>query len=124
MLHLCCFSVSYQWRAPEEYKDDPLNEKIDVWSLGNNLYTLLTGLSPFYFIYDTPKIRKKIVNREIGFIDPRYQNRSFAEGKLVSAIKLCWAYEPDKRIDIFQLAQILRTANTENDRRRRKIAAK
>ncbi|KAL3935701.1 MAG: hypothetical protein SGBAC_008829 [Bacillariaceae sp.] len=35
------------WRSPEEYKDEPLNEKIDVWSLGNNMYTLLTGLDPF-----------------------------------------------------------------------------
>lgn len=31
------------WRAPEEYRDDPLTEKVDVWSLGNNLYVLLTG---------------------------------------------------------------------------------
>lgn len=31
------------WRAPEEYYDKPLNEKIDVWSLGNNFYSLLTG---------------------------------------------------------------------------------
>jgi serine/threonine protein kinase len=28
--------------------DGPLNEKIDVWSLGNNMYSLLTGLTPFY----------------------------------------------------------------------------
>jgi serine/threonine protein kinase len=31
------------WRAPEEYFDYPLSEKIDVWSLGNNMYSLLTG---------------------------------------------------------------------------------
>ena len=42
--------LSHQWRAPEEYKDAPLTEKIDVWSLGNNLYSLLTGLDPLYEI--------------------------------------------------------------------------
>ena len=36
------------WRSPEEYKDDPLDESIDVWSLGNNMYSILTGLEPFY----------------------------------------------------------------------------
>ena len=25
------------WRAPEEYYDKPLDEKIDIWSLGNNV---------------------------------------------------------------------------------------
>jgi serine/threonine protein kinase len=29
------------WRAPEEYADRPLNEKIDVWSLGNNFVSLI-----------------------------------------------------------------------------------
>jgi serine/threonine protein kinase len=35
--------LSIQWRAPEEYLDYPLNEQIDIWSLGNNMYSLLTG---------------------------------------------------------------------------------
>jgi serine/threonine protein kinase len=35
------------FRAPEEYVDNPLNEKIDVWSFGNIVYALLTGLWPF-----------------------------------------------------------------------------
>ena len=113
---LLCLT-SYQWRAPEEYKDDPLNEKIDVWSLGNNMFGLLTGLSPFYYIKDDNIIKKKIKDGEIGFIDPRYQNRSFTEGELANIIKLCWTYNPDDRIDIFQLAQLLRAANEENDRR-------
>ena len=26
----------------------PLNEKIDIWSLGNNMYSILTGMDPFY----------------------------------------------------------------------------
>jgi serine/threonine protein kinase len=36
-----------QWRSPEEYKDEHINEKIDVWSLGNNFYSLLTGMYVF-----------------------------------------------------------------------------
>lgn len=44
--HLLLF---LQWRSPEEYKDGLLNEKIDIWSLGNNMYALLTGLNPIYW---------------------------------------------------------------------------
>lgn len=28
-----------QWRSPEEYRNDPINEKIDVWSLGTSLHS-------------------------------------------------------------------------------------
>jgi len=36
------------WRAPEEYSVRPLNEKIDVWSLGMFcLYFHMVGLSRF-----------------------------------------------------------------------------
>lgn len=37
-----------QYRAPEENRDDYLDEKIDVYSFGNNIYGLLTGLWVFY----------------------------------------------------------------------------
>jgi serine/threonine protein kinase len=41
-----------QYRSPEEYWDKPLDEKIDVWSFGNNLFALLTGRYPFYTLDD------------------------------------------------------------------------
>jgi len=37
-----------KWRSPEEYFDKALTERVDVFSLGNNMYSLLTGLWPFY----------------------------------------------------------------------------
>jgi serine/threonine protein kinase len=33
-----------QYRAPEEYAATNLNEKIDIFSFGNNIYAMLTGL--------------------------------------------------------------------------------
>lgn len=41
--------LSLQWRAPEEFFDKPLDEKIDIWSLGNNMFALLTGCK--YSVY-------------------------------------------------------------------------
>jgi len=36
------------YRSPEEFDTRDLDEKIDVWSFGNNIYGLLTGLWVFY----------------------------------------------------------------------------
>jgi serine/threonine protein kinase len=106
-----------QWRAPEEYLDLPLNEKIDIWSLGNNMYSLLTGLYPLYHETDTHKVQKLLIKGRIGYIDPRYKERSFAEAKLAEIIPLCWKYDPDERISIFELVTRLRRAVAENKRR-------
>jgi serine/threonine protein kinase len=37
-----------QYRSPEENRDEYLDEKIDIYSFGNNIYGLLTGLWVFY----------------------------------------------------------------------------
>jgi serine/threonine protein kinase len=97
-----------QWRSPEEYQDLPLNEKIDVWSLGTSMYSVLTGLLPFYDVNSSSEVKKKLKKGKTPDIDPRYRHRSVAEGKLVEAIERCWEYDPEKRIDIFGLVQILR----------------
>jgi serine/threonine protein kinase len=52
-----CSVYCLQWRSPEEYQDGPLTEKIDVWSLGCNMYAILTGLNPLYDIKDGKKQR-------------------------------------------------------------------
>lgn len=46
-----------KWRAPEEYRDQPLNEKIDVWSIGCNMHSILTGLNPLYTVHKYSKYR-------------------------------------------------------------------
>lgn len=55
-----------------------------------------------------------IKNGTTAYIDPRYQERSFAESKLVEIIPQCWTYDPRQRIDIFQLVNFLRNAVHEN----------
>lgn len=105
------------YRAPEEYKDDLLDEKIDVFSFGNNCYALLTGLWNFYENEDDSVVQEKLINKETAYIDDRYRTRSYAEGQLVNIIEKCWIYDPRKRIDIFQVVKILRRAVKENLKR-------
>jgi serine/threonine protein kinase len=90
--------------------DKPLNEKIDVWSLGMNMYALLTGVSPFYKDLVVEEVQQKVVNGEKPYIDPRYRSRSFAEGQLIEIMELCWTFDPDGRPDIFEIARRLREA--------------
>jgi hypothetical protein len=64
---------------------------------------------PFYNITEQ-EVPMKVKHHYTPFIDPRYQERSLAEAKLTEIIPLCWAYDPSQRIDIFQLADLLRAA--------------
>jgi serine/threonine protein kinase len=90
--------------------DTPLNEKIDVWSLGMNMYALLTGLNPFYDESTTEVVQQMVEDAKKPYIDPRYRSRSFAEGQLVEIIELCWTYDPDERPDIFEIGRLLKAA--------------
>jgi hypothetical protein len=55
-----------------------------------------------------------VKNGKTANIDHRYEERSFAESKLVEIIRQCWTYDPRQRIDIFQLVDFLRQAVQEN----------
>jgi hypothetical protein len=101
------------WRSPEEYKDDPLTEQIDVWSLGNNMYTLLTGLNPIYTVRRDKEFTKLIINGTTAFIDPRYKQRSPAEAKLAELIPRCFRYKAEDRSTIFEIVSFLSDAVAE-----------
>ena len=58
--------------------------------------------------------QKKLIGKELAYVDPRYAEKGFAESKLVEVMEKCWVYEPDKRIDIFEVVKLLREAVEEN----------
>lgn len=101
------------WRAPEEYADERLNEKIDVWSFGNNVYSVLTGLWVFHSIDSYKEIKKAILRGERTIIDPVYRSRSYVEAKLVEIIEKCWITEPDERPSIFEIVSDLKAVKKE-----------
>ena len=51
------------------------------------------------------------------FIDPRYRNRSFIEGKLVQVMEACWTHGRRRRPSIFQVVSSLETVKEEAIRR-------
>lgn len=105
------------YRAPEEYKDGWLNEKIDIWSFGNNIYALITGLWVFYDEGNTKVKQKKLLDGEIAYLDPRYKGRNYILDRLIELMYRCWVYEPDDRIDIFGSVSFLRETLKEAKKR-------
>jgi hypothetical protein len=74
------------------------------------MYYVLTGSTVFPEAKTTTEYQERIMNGQKPPIDPRYRQRSFAERTIVDIIERCWIYNPDERIDIFEVVQILRDA--------------
>jgi len=111
-------------RSPEEYIDANLDEKIDVFSYGNLLYNLLTGLWNFYELGDSEEvIQEAILDKKRPYIDPRYRNRTFAESALVNLIEKCWEHRAKDRPSIFQVMEYLREALKNDLKLRKKVTS-
>lgn len=48
LLFISTWRLVFQWRSAEEYFDKALTELVDVFSLGNNYFGVLTGIEPFH----------------------------------------------------------------------------
>jgi len=94
-------------RAPEEIIDAPLTEKIDVYALGNLIYSVLTGLL-VNRNFETEKAHRRITHGKTENIDVDYfDSRSPAEMALVKVIQWCWTFDANERPSIFQIVEFL-----------------
>jgi len=98
------------WRSPEEYFDKPVTEQIDIFSLANNFYSILTGLYPFYDLEDDEIRKTKLKDGETAYIDPRWKTKSFEEGKIVEVIEKMYVYTPDSRPGVFEVVSFLKAS--------------
>jgi hypothetical protein len=96
------------WRSPEEFYDNPLNEKVDVYSLGNNFYSVFTGLWVFYDSKDDEETQQRVKEGEKPYIDPRYKSQDPLQAKLADIIESCFTYNPLNRPSIFEVITMLR----------------
>eukprot|EP00522_Entomoneis_paludosa_P015623 CAMPEP_0172449426 /NCGR_PEP_ID=MMETSP1065-20121228/8141_1 /TAXON_ID=265537 /ORGANISM="Amphiprora paludosa, Strain CCMP125" /LENGTH=433 /DNA_ID=CAMNT_0013201101 /DNA_START=371 /DNA_END=1672 /DNA_ORIENTATION=- len=95
------------WRSPEEYRDDPFDEQIDIFSLGNNFYSILTGLEPFPDLCKPETSAERVRDGERSFLDPRWKSQSYEEGKLFELIQMCWEQDPKNRPKISDIVSFL-----------------
>jgi serine/threonine protein kinase len=96
-----------QCRSPEEYAEKELTEKIDIFSLGSIMFSLLTGLIPFDEITDEEEMMDKFMAGKLPFIDPRYKNRDSIERKFVEVMEDCWKFKPEDRPTAVEVARRL-----------------
>jgi serine/threonine protein kinase len=110
----CPFNSAYGelYRSPEEYEYWDQDESVDTYAFGNNIYTMLTGLWPFYDQeyrnIRHSKVQTQLVKGLRPFVDQRYVIRSFIERNLIKLMRTCWAHNPKDRPSMSEVVSFLR----------------
>ena len=72
-------------RSPEEYAERWLDEKIDIYSFGNILFTLLTGKEPYEdLLYYPSEYAKRVTSGNPPRVGLKIRGNSFAEAALAA----------------------------------------
>eukprot|EP00980_Cylindrotheca_fusiformis_P000592 scaffold154_cov129-Cylindrotheca_fusiformis.AAC.9 len=97
------------FRSPEEYDYDVQTEKVDVYSVGNLFYGLLTGMFPFEIEKLSSKEVKRAVRRgKRPKIDGSYKNSTNPYTQaLVKSISMCWIQDPEVRVSAAKLLEFI-----------------
>jgi hypothetical protein len=74
------------------------------------MYAVLTGLNPYYKELHQSEVKRLVRHGEKPFVDPRWRTRSHAERALVETMELCWEFNADDRIDVFEVVKRLQHA--------------
>jgi len=93
-------------RAPEEIIDAPLTEAIDVYSLGNVFYSILTGR----YVnddYSVSKAHQRLRKGKTEHLDASIYERSPAEFAIMKATQWMWTFDAVERPSIFDVLKFL-----------------
>ena len=107
----CYYEQSYggDFHGPEEFVGGDVDESTDIWSVGNMIFVLLTGLWPYYNIPHArqEELQKRAIAGELPYINPAFARQSLIEFRLVEVMKLCHKRDPKERISIFEVVKHL-----------------
>jgi serine/threonine protein kinase len=96
-----------QFRSPEEYEYVPQTEKIDIYSFGNILYSVLTGGYPFQH-EKSEKAQSRVKDGERPEIPSSIQESTDPfDLAMLKAIEMCWIQDPIKRASARQIQEFI-----------------
>lgn len=85
-----------------------VDERVDLYPMGNLIHSLLTGLWPWYHLNDLRDIQKAAMVGKRPKLDPRFRKQSMIERRLAEIMDQCHALKPEDRVDIFEVVRHLR----------------
>ncbi|KAJ4712996.1 Serine/threonine-protein kinase [Melia azedarach] len=88
-----------QWMAPEVLRNEPSNEKSDVFSFGVILWELMALAIPWN------NLNSLEVVGVVGFMDRRLELPEGLDPQVASIIRDCWKSDPNQRISFKDLIQ-------------------
>ncbi|KAF8394683.1 hypothetical protein HHK36_020900 [Tetracentron sinense] len=91
-----------QWMAPEVLRNEPSDEKSDVYSYGVILWELVTEKIPW------DNLNSMQVIGAVGFMDQRLEIPKDLDPQWVSIIESCWHSEPHRRPTFQELLEMLK----------------
>eukprot|EP00540_Astrosyne_radiata_P004090 CAMPEP_0116842838 /NCGR_PEP_ID=MMETSP0418-20121206/11741_1 /TAXON_ID=1158023 /ORGANISM="Astrosyne radiata, Strain 13vi08-1A" /LENGTH=505 /DNA_ID=CAMNT_0004473497 /DNA_START=424 /DNA_END=1941 /DNA_ORIENTATION=- len=96
-----------KFRSPEEYEYAYLTEKIDIYSMGNIFYALLTEEWPFRK-EENREAQRKVMDGKRPDIPPNLQNSTDpATVALYKVTQLCWKQDPKERPNATQVVTMI-----------------
>jgi serine/threonine protein kinase len=93
-------------RAPEEYKEEELDEKMDVYSVANVLYTIMTGELP-WSSWSTLETKKMVKKGVIPFIPEEFREPGSLDMVLTNLTERAYINDPRDRISAPDLVTAL-----------------
>ncbi|MCL7049260.1 hypothetical protein MKW94_017160 [Papaver nudicaule] len=91
-----------EWMAPEVLRDEPSNEKSDIYSFGVILWELVTLQPPWV------NLNAAQVVAAVGFKNRRLEIPNNVNPQVAELIEACWAYEPWKRPSFASIMETLK----------------
>lgn len=108
------YNITFQSGNSSDVRGRTINEKVDIYSLGNALYVLLTGLEPRGKQNKSSRFHDvsiSVLNGEMpGFPKVYAESTEPAIAAMKEAITKCWEPDPDERTDAAHIAQFLYNA--------------